>query len=145
MSKTKKSKLQENIAKLKLIGEDGQHAITMLEARALGVTSINAEFSGGGDEGSINSPVFTGGPIQELADKEGLSITGFETDAKSMVEDFISAHINFDWYNNEGGGGDITINVETGEIEITGYYYEQTCVEVPAVTVNVFKNPEILK
>ena len=145
MSKTEKSKLQENIAKLKLIGEDGEHAITMLEARALGITSINAEFSGGGDDGSINSPVFTGGPIQELADKAGLSVTCFETDAKNMVEAFISSHVNFDWYNNEGGGGDVTINVETGEVEITGYYYEQTCVSVDPVKVNVFKNPEILK
>ena len=36
----------------------------------------------------------------------------------------IDAFVTFDWYNNDGGGGDITWDVVADKIIINGYYNE---------------------
>lgn len=61
-------------------------------------------FDGYGDSGQYN---------QDSGNKE----------VDDFFSDFIQANAtHFDWWNNEGGGGDITWNVDTDVITINGYY-----------------------
>jgi hypothetical protein len=65
-------------------------------------TEFEADFDGGGDSGDVHAE--TGVKL----------IDEFLTKA---VETFVS----FDWYNNDGGGGDIKWNLKTDKIVINGY------------------------
>jgi hypothetical protein len=66
-------------------------------------TTFSAEFDGYGDSGSVYA---------DVGDEE---INQFLTLA---VETFV----DFDWYNNEGGGGNITWDVISDKIIINGYF-----------------------
>ena len=66
-------------------------------------TTFSAEFDGYADSGSVYA---------DVGDEE---INQFLTLA---VETFVE----FDWYNNEGGGGDITWDVISDKIIINGYF-----------------------
>lgn len=59
-------------------------------------------FSGSGDSGSYD--ICTGMPAVDL-----------------FLEKMLDIHVTFDWYNNDGGGGDITWDVMTDKITINGY------------------------
>lgn len=48
----------------------------------------------------------------------------------SLFSDALEEFVTFDWYNNEGGGGDITWEVNTDKITINGYYNETVATEV---------------
>lgn len=79
----------------------------LLVARVLDATTpveFAGTFSGGGDSGN-----YDGGGYQneEVDDFFGEALTEFVT---------------FDWYNNDGGGGDITWDVVKDKITINGYY-----------------------
>lgn len=66
-------------------------------------TTFSAEFDGYGDSGTVYS---------NTSDHE--------------IDEFLNLAVHtlveFDWYNNEGGGGDITWDVVTDKIIINGYY-----------------------
>jgi hypothetical protein len=72
--------------------------------------SFYGEFHGSGDSG--NYEVETG---NDIVDK--------------FLELMLDKHVNFDWYNNEGGGGDITWDVQTDKVIINGHYYVQESVD----------------
>lgn len=38
-----------------------------------------------------------------------------------LFSDMIDSHVNFDWYNNEGGGGTISWDISSDTITINGY------------------------
>lgn len=61
-----------------------------------------AEFDGYGDSGEVHAS------------------TGRES-VNVLLEECVRLYVNFDWYNNEGGGGDITWDVNTDTITINGY------------------------
>lgn len=42
----------------------------------------------------------------------------------ALLDEAIDLFVTFDWYNNEGGGGDITWDIKTDKITINGYYNE---------------------
>jgi hypothetical protein len=46
--------------------------------------------------------------------------TGNE-DVDKFLSDAVEKHVTFDWYNNDGGGGDITWYVKDDKIIINGY------------------------
>lgn len=66
-------------------------------------TTFSAEFDGYGDSGNVHSNV---------GDKE----------IDQFLNLAVHTLVDFDWYNNEGGGGDITWNVTSDKIIINGYY-----------------------
>ena len=119
----------------------------LLELRKVtGSFVIKVEFSGGGDEGSVQSVEVVGlldeAKLKELPVPAALaaSYSAFEptykvwdhgksTDRASTVHDFIEqwaytlieASVDFDWINNEGGGGTITIEPFTGVVRVDAY------------------------
>lgn len=87
-----------------------------------GAAKIQAVFSGGGDSGQIDEVHLldaNGKLMDEAHHKEN-------QEAISKIEDFIYTRLEdmpFDWVNNEGGSGTLTIDVKTGECEIDGQEY----------------------
>lgn len=47
-----------------------------------------------------------------------------------LFADAINQFVHFDWYNNDGGGGDITWHVVEDRIVINGYYNEMVQTDV---------------
>jgi hypothetical protein len=41
---------------------------------------------------------------------------------------------NWDWWNNEGGGGTVEVDVSTGEVTLAGYWNETTQVDAAPMT-----------
>ena len=66
------------------------------------LTTFSSTFSGYGDSGQYD---YTSG--------------NFEVD--DLFAYMVDTVVNFDWYNNEGGGGDITWDVISDTITINGY------------------------
>lgn len=83
-----------------------------LKLKNMGIKEVSIDFSGGGDSGDIDSI--------EFYDKTGYSVQGL-TDDKSQFTDLAWDIINGiaeDWYNNDGGHGTVTIDVETATYNI---------------------------
>jgi hypothetical protein len=83
-----------------------------------GVTSVNIRYDGGGDSGQVEDVEYDGTNLDHtsLNDK-------FEGDLQDLATHILEQHYDYDWYNNDGGYGDIRIDLEgdTPEISIDGY------------------------
>lgn len=71
-------------------------------------SEFTATFSGSGDSGNYDG--LTDHWDHPLKDQ----INWF-------FERMVDLHVNFDWYNNDGGGGELTWNVMTDVLTISGY------------------------
>lgn len=67
-----------------------------------GQTSFYGEFCGSGDSGNYE-------PMEK------------NTAVNRFLEYMVQIHVHFDWYNNDGGGGDITWYVTDDVVTINGY------------------------
>lgn len=83
-----------------------------------GVKIVNIRYDGGGDSGQIEDVEYEGNfedysTINEM----------FEKDLQDLGYHILEAHYDYDWYNNDGGYGDIIINLENDvpKINIDGY------------------------
>lgn len=90
-----------------------------------GVTGIKVHYDGGGDSGAIESIVYTDKEDAEFSDID--LVSAWDQD-KNLVTLNSSAYVNIenfaqetildqleDWWNNEGGYGDLLIKVPSGE------------------------------
>lgn len=78
-----------------------------------GVNNITIEYSGSGDSGDIE--------LISFYDSEGKAVDIPTDDDYATIENF--AYYNYlnsveDWWNNDGGWGEMTINLETLEYTI---------------------------
>lgn len=87
--------------------------------RRAGVKRIQGSFSGCGDSGDCDSDY----PETPILTKE------HKTFYDEVVDYFSENHVDWDWCNNEGGGGRIDIDLVTGEWFVTGYYNEMSQVD----------------
>jgi len=90
-----------------------------------GVTGIKVHYDGGGDSGAIESIVYTDKENAEFSDidlviswDEDEDLEKLNSSAYATIQNF--AHETLldnieDWWNNEGGYGDILIKVPSGE------------------------------
>jgi hypothetical protein len=69
--------------------------------------TFSAEFDGSGDSGDVHTS--TGNQAIDF-----------------FLEKMVDKHVHFDWYNNDGGGGDITWDVRDDRVTINGYQNETT-------------------
>ena len=76
----------------------------------------NAYFCGGGDSGEVYT---------ETSDDE----------LNFFFERLVTERIEWDWYNGDGGGGDINWDLKEDELVITGYQNYTEHVDQPEVTV----------
>jgi len=111
----------------------------LAEVYDLGGYEIHATFSGSGDSGSIDEmevkrhadSVVTDSVVNP--DNETWSIL------LSVVDKLIEDHVQHDWYNNEGGGGELVINLENLDMHITGHVYELVREDVRDVEDNLIE------
>lgn len=86
----------------------------MLALKGAGVKKVDVAYSGSGDEGYVNDVVFTPTLGQDF-DKSRLE--------ELLYEYLDPAHVG-DWVNNEGGFGEISIDLETGKVTGSVSFYE---------------------
>ena len=82
-----------------------------------GVTNVEIRYDGGGDSGQVEDVEFHGDNI----DESDLN-NRFEGDLQDLATHLLEQHYQWDWYNNDGGYGTITIElVDEPVILIDGY------------------------
>jgi len=112
-------------------------------ANKLGVDGVDFEFSGSGDSGDLQDTTLW--TLDEKGEEESFSEgteehNTFENDLCTLFNDHLIDRIDWDWYNNEGGGGTIKVNFKTGAVEISGYYYSQS--DADGVEFNILGEEE---
>jgi hypothetical protein len=90
-----------------------------------GVTGIKVHYEGGGDSGAIESIVYTDKEDANFSDIDSVSAWEQESDLEKLNSSAYATIQNFahetildnieDWWNNEGGYGDLLIKVPSGE------------------------------
>lgn len=109
----------------------------LLKLANLGVTGIKVHYDGGGDSGAIEDISYTTEPCETPEDVDDIVETGWgsknnladlDQEAYSAIEKFAYKILDDieDWWNNEGGFGDLCICVPSGKYMIDNHvrYYE---------------------
>ena len=93
--------------------------LKLRELKDLGIIRVQVHYSGGGDDGCIDS---TDAYILDEKGNEKWDRDIVPDDFLGMFEEalynFISRNVEWDWVNNDGGYGSLEINVDTGELTI---------------------------
>lgn len=96
-----------------------------------GITGIKVKYDGAGDSGAIEWIGYTTQPcetpedvddkVEDWSDASNLSV--FDSGAHSQIEEFAYKLLNDieDWWNNEGGWGDLCICVPSGKYIINNH------------------------
>jgi hypothetical protein len=94
-----------------------------------GVRKIVTDFSGGGDSGDIDGISFYDAGGSDKSVEEPL-------DWRDEMHNIITSEVHCDWYNNEGGGGSIVIDLEANPptIRVHSYWNETIQNDQPTVT-----------
>jgi hypothetical protein len=101
---------------------------TLIQLADQGVTGIKIHYDGGGDSGAIEAIVYTDKEDAEFSDidllnewDENMNLATLNSSAYANIQNFAHETIldNIeDWWNNEGGYGDLLIKVPSGEYTI---------------------------
>jgi hypothetical protein len=86
----------------------------------LDVTKVEICYSGGGDDGCIDD--FTAYKIDEKGEENynpDIDLNSFEETFVDYIYSLLSTTIEWDWVNNEGGYGTLTLDIEKQEIDIS--------------------------
>jgi hypothetical protein len=98
----------------------------------LGVTGVKVHYNGGGDDGAIEWIGYTKEPCSTPEDvnddiddwDNDVNLAELDSSAYSLIEDFAQETILNDiedWWNNEGGFGDLCICVPSGKYIINNH------------------------
>tara|TARA_R100001015_G_C4631670_1_gene194389 strand:+ start:1196 stop:1606 length:411 start_codon:yes stop_codon:yes gene_type:complete len=107
--------------------------LELKKLRDLNVSKLEISYSGGGDDGCIdNWGVYTIDQNGEERYSHDISVTSFADAFDDYIYELLSSVIEWDWVNNEGGYGCLTINVENGDVtidhsqrHIEDYHYDE--------------------
>ena len=94
----------------------------LLHLEELNIKRIVMEFSGSGDSGEINQRYYY---TSLKVDTEIVNPERINYDAKDHIDTIVYEALELieDWYNNDGGGGIITIYIPSMKYEIANYIY----------------------
>lgn len=107
----------------KLRGEENSLLTYLASLYEQGVRLVRVHFSGGGDSGDIDS-VDCYDDVETKQSHDKLADDFDEDGFRDALHALITSKVTHDWYNNEGGGGEININLETCNLSVRSYYYE---------------------
>ena len=82
-----------------------------------GYTVIHIGYSGCGDSGEVNDVY-----ADTNSDDNKIHIFNYKDNEYEEMSEIAYDILTYDWYNNEGGGGSITIDLFHKEVEVDGYY-----------------------
>ena len=87
-----------------------------------GLTSIHIEYSGCGDSGEITEIYgMVGREIHKPEKREWNDEKNWYRVAGADFDDIAYDILTYDWYNNDGGHGNIAIDLEAGTVSIDAY------------------------
>ena len=101
----------------------------LLKLADLGVTGVKVHYEGGGDSGAIEWIMYTTEPcetphdvddkVDEWGDSKNLIDldSRFYSDLENFAEDKILDNLE-DWWNNDGGFGEMSICIPSGQYKI---------------------------
>ena len=106
----------------------------LLKLADLGVTGIKIFYSGGGDSGDIDDIIYTTTKEASFDDINTLSsygenslyLTNLDHDLKDEITEFATSKLLDeieDWWNNDGGHGNLLIKIPSGQYEINNTIY----------------------
>ncbi len=84
-------------------------AAVMILLNDLDIDEITIEYSGGGDSGAIDTVYFSGSVNLKITENLKRKIENSAYKILNEIED---------WWNNDGGSGEMIITVPTGEYQI---------------------------
>ena len=87
-----------------------------------GVISVYINYDGSGDSGSISDIDFE--PFQYGTDEYVKVNEMFSGELEDFGYHILNNYYHWDWYNNEGGYGNVVIDVATSEVSVEGYVRE---------------------
>lgn len=87
-----------------------------------GARIVQVHFSGSGDSGDIWSIEYLG--ASEATPRPHIKVEGDDSDWRDALYRYINEAVTIDWYNNDGGGGCITFDMEAKIAEVTSYWNE---------------------
>ena len=93
-----------------------EEAAFVSSLKNMGITELVAEYDGSGDSGSIETVYGE--------DNDGNVIhldIGVESKAEEMLYEVLTDNYIYDWYNNEGGYGRVTINLDDKTWRVDGH------------------------
>lgn len=93
--------------------------LKLRELKDLGIVRIQIHYSGGGDDGCIDSAdAYILNENGEEKWNRDIVPADFLDIFEEVLYDFISKNVEWDWVNNDGGYGSLEINVDTGDLTI---------------------------
>jgi hypothetical protein len=111
----------------------------LLKLADIGITGIKVHYAGSGDSGAIESLVYTTeeldmDEVDAFIELDTLSIWSHQennlsvlnSELNDLVENFVSEKLLNDiedWYNNDGGEGEVLILVPSGKYQINNRIY----------------------
>jgi hypothetical protein len=104
----------------------------LLKLADIGITGIKVKYDGAGDSGAIEWIGYTKEPCETPEDvidrvndwDNEYTLTNLDVGLYSLVEDFVQSKLLDDiedWWNNEGGWGDVGICVPSGKYVINNH------------------------
>ncbi|RMG37538.1 MAG: hypothetical protein D6720_03045 [Gammaproteobacteria bacterium] len=109
--------------------------------RAARIDRIHVYFDGSGDSGMIEEPSFYQGKAIIKPDEIevlNVEVPGTGQSTRELLDKAFEQYLdstNVDWYNNDGGFGEFTLDVATGhfEAEVNTRYTESSCEHAEAI------------
>lgn len=110
----------------------------LLKLADIGITGIKVHYAGSGDSGAIESLVYTTeeldmDEVDAFMEIDTLDIWGNENDLTNLNHELSTLVENFvlekllndieDWWNNDGGEGEVLILVPSGKYQINNRIY----------------------
>jgi len=93
--------------------------LELKKLRDLNVSKIEISYSGGGDDGCIDHyQVYTINSEGEEKYNSSISVSSFSDVFDDYIYELLSNVIEWDWVNNEGGYGELVIDIEKESVEI---------------------------
>jgi hypothetical protein len=132
----KQPKLNPLLVAAKLNGENASLLTSLAALYSQGVRQVEVTFRGSGDSGDIDDIDYLTARDRSMkrpsktwdnAAQKAVDVPGEiedPADFSDQLLDLFNEHVTTDWYNNEGGGGKISIDLNTLEIDISSYWYE---------------------
>jgi hypothetical protein len=101
--------------------------LELRKLKDLNVSKIEISYSGGGDDGCIdNYAIYTIDSKGEEKYNRDIEISSFANAFEDYIYELLSNVIEWDWVNNEGGYGELVIDIEKQDVDI---YHNQRHIE----------------
>lgn len=133
----------------KLHGDSNPLLKVLAELYGQGVRVCNVTFNGSGDSGDIQHIDYFGSDSKQLTGpsrrwcndtQKNVDVPGDITEPEDMQDllfELIEDNVHHDWVNNEGGGGEVNINLETLDVDISSYWNEVQQVDADGSSFNL--------